>query len=95
MAAASNSLDDAGIAHRIVGDPVLFDIVFVDRDVANYRDYKVADEKRTAVYNASLRQSGILKPPGKIYPHLALTEEDLEQTEAALAKAAIAVAESG
>lgn len=95
MAAASTSLDDAGIAHRIVGDPVLFDIVFVDRDVANYRDYKVADEKRTAVYNASLRQSGILKPPGKIYPHLALTEEDLEQTEAALAKAAIAVAESG
>ena len=94
MSAASSSLDAAGVPHRIVGDPVLFDIVFVDRDVANYRDVKMADDKKTATYNASLRQSGILKPPGKIYPHLALTEDDLTQTEEAFVVAANAVAEA-
>lgn len=92
MAAASSSLDAVGVEHRIVGDPVLFDVFFVDRDVANYRDLKTADEKRMATYNTSLRQSGVLKPIGKIYPHLALTEDDLVQTEEAMVKAAAAVA---
>ena len=94
MAAASSALDHQGIAHRIVGDPVLFDIVFTDRDVTNYRDVKSADAKKNAVFNASMRASGILKPAGKMYPHLALTEEDMAQTIAAFDTAAKAVAEN-
>ncbi|WP_275041683.1 hypothetical protein [Leisingera sp. ANG-S5] len=38
-----------------------------------------------------LRQEGIFKSPGKTYPSLALTDEDLEQTEAAIRKAAAAL----
>ena len=92
MAAAKNSLDYHGIAHRIVGDPVLFDIVFTDQDVLDYRGTKMNDAKKASAYNASLRASGILKPAAKMYPHLALTEADLQQTEEALVTAAEVVA---
>ena len=93
MAAASSALDGQGIPHRIVGDPVLFDIVFTSRDVANYRDVKSADAQKAAAFNASMRSSGILKPAGKMYPHLALTEDDLEQTIAEFEAAATAVSQ--
>ena len=95
MAAAKNSLDHHGIAHRVVGDPVLFDIVFTDQDVVDYRGTKMNDAQKAGAFNASLRASGILKPAAKMYPHLALTEADLQQTEEALNKAAEAVAELG
>ena len=42
-----------------------------------------------------MRGSGILKPPSKMYVHLALTEEDLEQTAEAFRKAAKAAARAG
>ncbi len=93
MAAASAALDHHGIPYRIVGDPVLFDIVFTGNDVANYRDVKSANTQHTQAFNASLRQAGILKPAGKMYPHLALTEEDMAQTIDAFDNAATAVAD--
>ncbi|MCE2516688.1 MAG: aminotransferase class III-fold pyridoxal phosphate-dependent enzyme [Alphaproteobacteria bacterium] len=93
MTAASASLDKHGVPHRIVGDPVLFDVVFTDRDVRNYRDVKSANTAQAAVFNRTMRDCGILKPAGKMYPHLALTEADLQQTEHALERAAKAVAD--
>ena len=93
MAAASSALDAEGIAHRIVGDPVLFDIVFTDRDVANYRDVKSSDAHKASVFNDKMRACGILKPAGKIYPHLALTEDDIVQTIDAFGQSARAIAE--
>jgi glutamate-1-semialdehyde 2,1-aminomutase len=45
-----------------------------------------------AAANAALRQHGVLKSPGKIYPCLALTEADFEQTETAVAAGVEAVA---
>lgn len=92
--AARSALDAEGVAHRIVGDPVLFDIVFTDRDVSNYRDVKAADATKGNIFNNSMRASGILKPGAKMYPHLALTEEDLAQTFDAFQTAAKAVADA-
>ncbi|MEX0347718.1 MAG: aspartate aminotransferase family protein, partial [Rhizobiaceae bacterium] len=82
-------LDEAGIAHRIVGHPTLFDVVFTARDVRSYRDVLAADSDRNAKFNGFLRENGIFKSPGKLYPSLALTEADFEITEAAV-KAAVA-----
>ena len=82
------ALDEAGIAHRIVGDPVLFDVVFTDRDVRNYRDIHAADMDRNIRFNALLREKGILKPIGKTYPSLAITDDDLAQTAEAIRYAA-------
>lgn len=88
MTAFKTHLEAAGIAHQIVGEPFLFDVVFTDQPVKNYRDMFKNDGSRSKAFNESLRSSGILKPDSKLYAHLALTEADLAQTEAALEKAA-------
>ena len=88
----SRALEAAGIAHQVVGDPALFDIVFLDRDVTQYRDVQSADLQRGALYNTVLREQGIFKSPGKLYPSLALGEDDLDRTEAAIMKAVAEIA---
>ncbi len=85
-------LNAAGVAHRIVGDTTLFDAVFTDRDVRTYRDVLAADAEKNAKFNDVLRQEGIFKSPGKLYPSLAITDADLEQTDRAFAAAAKAIA---
>lgn len=90
MAAAA--LNAQGIAHRIVGDPTLFEIVFTDGNVRDYRDVLLSDTGRADLFNKVLVQEGIFKAAGKTYPSLALTEEDFAIFEAAYAKAAEAVA---
>ena len=92
MAAMSDPLTAHGIAHQIVGAPVLFDVIFTGDPVLNYRDMMKGDKARAATFNAAVREKGILKPGAKLYPHLALTEEDLQQTEAAFIHAAEQVA---
>jgi glutamate-1-semialdehyde 2,1-aminomutase len=81
-------LNDAGIPHRIVGHQTLFDVVFIDRDVNDYRDVFAADGGRNAAFNEVLRAEGIFKSASKTYASLALTEADFEQTDAAIRKAA-------
>ena len=88
----SSALSEAGIDHRVVGEPPLFDIVFTDQDVRDYRNVLSADAAKNAAYNDVLRQEGIFKSPGKHYPSLALTDEDIELTRAAVQKAAAAIA---
>jgi len=85
-------LDAAGIAYRIVGDAQLFDVLFIDRDVRNYRDVIQADVKKNMRFNAALRENGVFKPMGKVYISLALTEADFEVTENAITKAVAKIA---
>lgn len=80
----SDALNAAGIAHQIVGDETLFDVLFTDQPVKNYRDTQQADTTLNAKYNAVLRDYGIFKSPGKLYPCLALTEADFAQTDVAV-----------
>ena len=88
---ASKHLKVNDIPHQITGDPTLFDVLFIDRPVRNYRDVGQADAARNATFNAVLRQEGIFKAAAKLYPCLAITDADLEQTDAAYAKAAAAL----
>lgn len=91
MAALTSALNGQGIAHQIVGDPVLFDVVFTDTPVKNYRDVLKGNTDKAKIFNQSMRSNGILKPDSKLYTHLALTEADLVQTEAAMETAARAL----
>lgn len=91
MAMIEKHLSEAGIAHQIVGNPTLFDVVFTDRAIKNYRDVLAADSAKNTTFNKVLRQNGIFKSPGKLYPSLALTEEDLLRTDAAIRLAAHAI----
>lgn len=72
------------IPHQIVGHPTLFDVVFTEKDVRDYRHVQQSDAKRNTVFNTALRNEGILKSPGKTYASLALTEDDFQQTDHAI-----------
>ncbi|MYI67789.1 MAG: aminotransferase class III-fold pyridoxal phosphate-dependent enzyme, partial [Boseongicola sp. SB0673_bin_14] len=88
MGLARDALDPTGIPYRLVGAPSLFEVVFTDRAVRNYRDVQAADGARTASWNAALRDHGLFKPPGKAYCCLALDDDDLEVTKNAFEAAA-------
>ncbi len=90
----SDALSDAGIPHQICGDETLFDIFFTASKCRDFRSAKHDDPMRNAGYNAALRAHGVFKSPGKLYPSLALTEADLEQTQNAVLAAVQAVAEA-
>jgi len=87
MTMLSDTLSEAGVAHQIVGDATLFDVVFTDKPVRSYRDALGGDNQKNAAFNARLREKGIFKSPGKLYPSLALTEGDLSLTADAVAYA--------
>ncbi|WP_438955145.1 aspartate aminotransferase family protein [Cognatiyoonia sp.] len=88
----TDALTAAGIPHRVCGDETLFDILFTDREPLDYRSAKHDDPSVNATYNAVLRDNGVFKSPGKLYPSLALTEADFQLTEAVVAKAVAAIA---
>jgi glutamate-1-semialdehyde 2,1-aminomutase len=87
----SEALNKADVAHQICGDPTLFDIFFTSHEVKDYRSAKHQFPQDNVIWNASLREHGIFKSPGKLYPSLALTEADLQQTKEAFSTAAIAL----
>lgn len=89
MTALREQLSKAGIEHQIVGDPVLFDIVFSDTPVTNYREFVRGDLTKAKRFNQLLREKGILKPDSKFYVSLALDEKDLAQTVEAIKYASI------
>lgn len=84
----STILSDHGHTHKIVGDKTLFDVIFTDVTVKDYRTSQAGDKSKNATFNQTLRQHGILKAPGKLYPCLAITEEDLVKTKQAIEIAA-------
>lgn len=86
-------LTAAGIEHQIVGDPTLFDVVFSSKAIRDYRDWKAADHATNGAFNKVLRQKGIFKSPGKLYPSLAITEADLSETERAISIATASLLE--
>jgi glutamate-1-semialdehyde 2,1-aminomutase len=72
-------LGDAGVKARVVGDAPMFDIVFTDRDVTDYRS-AVGDQDAMKRCNGLLRERGILKGESKYYVSLAHTDEDIRFT---------------
>ena len=87
----AEALTAAGIPHRIVGDATLFDVVFTAQDIRDYRDHQTGDIFKNTLYNKVLREYGVFKAAGKLYPSLAVTEADLELSKAAVDKAVAAL----
>ncbi len=92
MTMQGDALAAVGIDHRICGDPTLFDIYFTAADPVDYRSAKHDAPGVNALWNTVLRDEGVFKSPGKLYPSLALTPEDLELTELAVRRATHALA---
>jgi glutamate-1-semialdehyde 2,1-aminomutase len=83
-------LKDAGIAGRVTGMEPMFDVVFTDREVTDYRS-AMGDEAMMKRCNALLRERGILKGESKYYISLAHTDEDVRQTLDAFASSIAAL----
>ena len=84
----TDSLTKHGHKHQIVGDKTLFDVVFTDQSVTDYRSWQNGDASKNAKFNKILRDNGVFKSAGKLYPCLAINEDDLTLTKSAFELAA-------
>ncbi len=73
-------LKSAGIAAQISGEPPLWDVVFTDEPVHDYRGTLRGDAELMRRFNALLRERGILKGESKYYISLAHTAENVSFT---------------
>jgi glutamate-1-semialdehyde 2,1-aminomutase len=86
MEGYTDILARARVKARVVGDAPMFDVVFTDRPVTDYRS-ALGDEALMKRCNVLLRQRGILKGESKYYISLAHTDADVAFTLEAFASA--------
>jgi glutamate-1-semialdehyde 2,1-aminomutase len=72
--------DDAQVPARVVGEGVLFDVFFTDREITDYRATLAADRERHARFVRLLRERGIFRGKSKFYLSIAHDERDVEVT---------------
>jgi glutamate-1-semialdehyde 2,1-aminomutase len=92
MAALGDLLKSAGIPAQITGEPPLFDVVFTDEPIVDYRSTLTGDAAKMRRFNTLLRERGVLKGESKYYISLAHTAEDVQFTIAAWKSAIEALA---
>lgn len=80
MGSLDEILKKNGIHAVISGLPPLFDVVFTDGPVTDYRGTFRGNKDMMKTLNALLLERGILKGDSKYYVSLALTEDDIKQT---------------
>jgi glutamate-1-semialdehyde 2,1-aminomutase len=64
----------------VTGEPPLFDVVFTDQPIRDYRSTLTGDAELMRRFNALLRERGILKGESKYYISLAHTDADIKDT---------------
>ena len=81
-----------GMPAQVSGEPPVFDIIFTDSPIVDYRATLTADRRRIALFNEECLKRGVVKAVNKIYVSLAHTDADVDETlgifDAALAAAA-------
>jgi glutamate-1-semialdehyde 2,1-aminomutase len=80
MAALSDLLKKHGAKAQITGEPPLFDVVFTDQPIKDYRDSLKGDKAMLGRFNKLLRERGIMKGESKYYVSLAHTQADIDHT---------------
>ena len=80
MGTLQELLKSAGFKAQVIGEPPLFDILFTDQPVKDYRDTLKADTAILKRFNQLLRARGIMKGESKYYVSLAHTQADIDHT---------------
>ena len=83
-------LNDARVKAAVVGDAPMFDIIFTEREVQDYRS-SLGDEATMKRCNAFLRAQGVLKSESKYYISAVHTDADVRFTLDAFANAIAAL----
>ena len=87
MVDLSEQLRRRGLPAQVVGEPPMFDVVFADGPMRDYRDLQRGDKALAKTFNALLRERGIMKGEQKYYVSLAHTPDDVRFTRDAWASA--------
>src|SRR5882724_11729018 len=69
-----------GMPARVSGEPPVFDIIFTDSAIVDYRATLTADRRRIALFNEECLRRGVVKAVNKIYVSLAHTDADVDET---------------
>ncbi len=80
MSALSDLLKKHGVKAQVIGEPPLFDILFTDQPIKDYRDTLKADKAMATKFNKLLRERGLMKGESKYYVSLAHTQADIDHT---------------
>jgi glutamate-1-semialdehyde 2,1-aminomutase len=75
---------ERGLPAQVIGEPVLFDIIFAEGEISDYRAGLKQDADAMKRFNAALRHEGVLKGDSKFYVSTAHDEADVAKTLAAL-----------
>jgi glutamate-1-semialdehyde 2,1-aminomutase len=68
-----------GLAAQVPGEAPVFDILFTDRPIVDYRATLTADPQRIRRFNDECLRRGVVKAVNKIYVSLALDDRDVEE----------------
>jgi glutamate-1-semialdehyde 2,1-aminomutase len=80
MGTLQELMNKAGIKAQVVGEPPLFDLLFTDQPIKDYRDTLKADAAMLKRFNQHLRARGIMKGESKYYVSVAHTRADIDHT---------------
>ena len=80
MDGLSQLLAASPIEGQVVGEPWVFDVIFTDQEIVDYRSAATGDRQRLKRFNQLLLANGIFRGDTKFYVSLAHTQTDIDRT---------------
>jgi glutamate-1-semialdehyde 2,1-aminomutase len=80
MAGLAELAQRSGLPAQVVGEPVVFDILFTAEPVTDYRSLQKADGGLARTFTTELIKRGVVKNTQKMYMSLAHTDADVAKT---------------
>ena len=80
MAGLTELVQRSGLPAQVVGEPVVFDVLFTEEPVTDYRSLQKADGVLARAFTTELIKRGVVKNTQKMYLSLAHTEADVART---------------
>jgi glutamate-1-semialdehyde 2,1-aminomutase len=80
MAGLAELAQKSGLPAQVVGEPVVFDILFTSEPVIDYRSLQKADGGLARAFTTELIKRGVVKNTQKMYMSLAHTDADVAKT---------------
>ena len=85
MQSLQRLLDDAHVSAHVIGEPPMFDVMFTQSEVADYRSSLIADKHMLRRFTELLIARGVFRGDTKMYVSIAHTQEDIDRTIEAFA----------
>ena len=80
MAGLAELAQKSGLPAQVVGEPVVFDILFTSEPVTDYRSLQKADGALARTFTTELIKRGVVKNTQKMYVSLVHSEADVART---------------